>query len=42
MNPVKYELGEEWCPSGMLRRVALVRTDVLEELRTSLIRAKGG
>jgi hypothetical protein len=28
-------------PSGMLRRVALVRTDVSEELSASFIRAKG-
>jgi hypothetical protein len=27
-------------PSGMLRRVALVRTDVSEELRASIIRVK--
>jgi hypothetical protein len=32
---------EEWCLLGMLRRVALVRTDVTEELSASIIRVTG-
>jgi hypothetical protein len=38
LNKIKYHIGTEWHLLGCVRRVALVRTDVSEELSASFIR----
>jgi hypothetical protein len=40
MSTIAYPCVEEWCLLGLLRHVALVKTQVSEELSTSIIRVK--